>query len=101
MDATKDLRTVNALIAETEANLARGYAIDREVETRPRLTFCTGHYHRHVGMSFCTDDYTVYRDRPVAIDPAAERRKLATLREQKARLEAAARPEIAACRGEV
>ncbi len=96
--ATKERRTVEALIAETEANLARGYAIDREAERRPRLTFCAGSARSNVGMSFCTREDIVYRDRPVAIDPEAERRKLALLRERKARLDAAAERDLAACR---
>lgn len=97
LDATKDLRTVNALIAESEANLARGYAIDRELERRPRLTFCAGGIRSNVGLSFCRGSDIYVRDRPVALDPEAEQRKLALLRERKARLEIATQPAVAAC----
>lgn len=99
IDATKELRTVDGLIAETEGNLARGYAIDREVERRPRLTFCTGGIRNRVGMSFCTTEDIIYRDRPVALDPEAERRKLALLKDRRARLAEAASRNVAACRG--
>ncbi len=101
LDATKELRTVDSLIAESEANLARGYAIDREVERRPRLTFCSGGFHRHVGMSFCTTEDIIYRDRPVALDPAAEQRKLALLKERRRALASASQRNVALCRGEV
>jgi len=101
MDATRELRTVDNLIAETEANLARGYAIDRELDQRSRLTFCTGsygHWGYGAGMSFCTTDDIVYRDRPVAIDPAAEQRKLSLLRDRRARLAPVAQRAVTACR---
>lgn len=99
LNATKELRTVDGLIAESEANLARGYAIDRELERRPRLTFCAGGIRSNVGLSFCRDTDVYVRDRPVALDPEAERRKLALLRDRKARLEAASSQAVAACRG--
>lgn len=99
LDVTKEYRTLTTLIAESEGNLARGYTIDREVERRPRLTFCTGGFRRHVGVNFCTTEDIVYRDRPVAIDPDAERRKLQVLNERKARLDPVVRDAVAACRG--
>jgi hypothetical protein len=97
LNATKELRTVDGLIAESEANLARGYAIEREYERRPRLTFCAGGIRSNVGLSFCRDTDLYVRDRPVALDPEAERRKLALLRERKARLEVASSRAVAAC----
>lgn len=97
IDATRDLRTVEALIAETQANLQRGFAFDRTVERRPRLTFCTGTRHNNVGVSFCTRDDVVVRDEPVAIDPEAERRKLGLLRARRAELQADAERKAAAC----
>ena len=99
LNATKELRTVNSLIAESEANLARGYAIDRELERRPRLTFCAGGRRSNVGLSFCRDTDIYVRERPVALDPEAERRKLALLRERKARLEVPSQRAAAACTG--
>ena len=98
IDATRELRTVEGLIAETQANLQRGYAIDRTAERRPRLTFCSGSYRSHTGVSFCTTEDIVYRDEPVAIDPDAERRKLGLLRGRKAELEQRAARDVAACR---
>ncbi len=94
--ATRDLRTVNDLIVETETNLARGYAIVTETDVSPRLTFCTG-YRDNVGVSFCSGNRLIERERAVAIDRAAEQRKLADLRERQAALEVAARRAVAAC----
>lgn len=99
-DTTKELRTINSLIAETEGNLSRGYAIERETQVRPRLTFCAGSYrHRRIGagVSFCSTDDIVQRERPVALDPQAERRKLAQLRERRSALEVQVRRDLAAC----
>ena len=96
-EATRDLRTVNELIAETEANLSRGYAIVTETDISPRLTFCTG-YRDNVGISFCSGNQLIQRDRPVAIDREAEERKLVDLRGRRAALEVTARRAVAACR---
>ena len=95
--ATKDLRTIDALIAETEANLARGFAIETETTVSPRLTFCTG-YRDRVGVNFCTGNRLVERERAVAIDPVAEKRKLQDLRARKAVLQQTTAQVVAACR---
>ena len=101
--ATRDLNTVDRLIAETRANLDRGYALETDIQVRNRLTFCAGRYgHRgrgysYGGFSFCTSPDLVERNRPVAIDPQAERRKLANLERRRQGLEVAARQAIAAC----
>ena len=89
-----ELRTVERLIAETERNIARGYAIAREPGVRTRLTTCLpgdGPY------TFCVYDQPVVRDRPVAIDRRSERAKLETLFERRAELQREARARFAAC----
>lgn len=92
-DATRDLRTIEALIVETEANIARGYAIGRETDVRPGLEVClAGDL-----VQFCTVNEPFVRERPIAIDRAEERRKLATLRERRAELQAPARTALARC----
>lgn len=93
--ATKDLRIVSALIAETEANLARGYAIQTYSDERLVMHLCAGDDDR---SEICWIPETRTRTRPVAIDAAAERRKLADLRAKKEELDIVARREIAACR---
>jgi hypothetical protein len=107
IDATREYRTVDNLISETEGNLARGYAVERVPDESPRVTFCTGgyggpgwnypYYRYGPGVSFCTTDNVAYRDRAVAIDPAAEQRKLSLLRDRRARLAPVARQKLAAC----
>ncbi|MDU8944394.1 hypothetical protein [Ovoidimarina sediminis] len=95
--ATRDLRVIDVLILETEANLARGYAIETETTVSPRLSFCTG-YRDRVGVSFCTGDRLVERERAVAIDPVAERRKLDDLRARRVVLARQAEQVVAGCR---
>jgi hypothetical protein len=99
--ATAELATLDRLIAETEANLARGYAIAREPYTTTTLEFCVGTGRLggafDVGLRYCPDVETRYRDRPVAIDPAAERRKLAQLRARRAAEAERAAARQAAC----
>lgn len=85
-DATRELRTLTRLAAETRANVLRGYAIEQTQELRERRTLCE--IDRDDGTTdteFCTVTQVVERSRPVAIDIAGERRKLAQL---EARIEA-------------
>ena len=79
--ASAELRVLDGLIAETEGNIARGYAITRNVETRTVLELCA--WPREDTL-FCTRQEPVTRDRPQAIDMAAERRKLDDLRARRA-----------------
>lgn len=94
-EATAELRTIDRLIAETEANIARGYALVREPGTRTTLEFC----YNPPGepFVFCPRTEATVRERPVAIDRAAERRKLASLRERRAELVIETRARLAAC----
>ncbi len=73
---TRELRTIDRLIADTRANLDRGYILVRE-DTGATVNFCLGSHRSNVGLSFCTDPGT--RTRPIAIDTAAETRKLEAL----------------------
>jgi len=82
-----EVATLDRLIAETEATLARGYAIVREPYVTTGLDFCLGRGVRgnvfDVGLNYCNTVETRIREREVAIDPAAERRKLAELRKRR------------------
>lgn len=73
---TRELRTVDRLIAETRANLDRGYTLVRQ-DTGAAVNLCLGGYRSNAGLSFCTDPGT--RTRPAALDTAAETRKLEAL----------------------
>lgn len=103
-DALEDLRIVDALIAQTEQTIARGYALKREPYSRPTVTFCYG-YGRHgwrysdgFGMAFCNVPEIAYREVPVATDLTAERAKLADLEGKRGELERRAARDLEACR---
>ena len=94
----RELRTLNALIRETEGNIARGYAVEQDQEVEVRRTLCE--YERDDGTTFrqfC--DRTEVRDveRPVAIDLAQERRELAGLIERRDALAAQQSARTEAC----
>lgn len=81
---TKDIRTVDILIRETQGNLARGFRYETEYRnTNFGLSLCTG----RSNVGFCYDNRgpTTVR-RAVAIDPEQEQRKLAALQDQKSSL---------------
>jgi len=93
--ATQELRTIDALIAETQTNIARGYAIAREPGVRTSLVFC--YDPPREPYTFCSQNEPTVVERPVAIDRADERRKLASLQERRAELAGATRRQVAAC----
>jgi hypothetical protein len=97
-DATRDGRVLRALIAETEGNLARGYALDTVQEVRTVNGTCRGR--NEDGSTFifaCDEVQTVERSVPVAIDLNAEQAKLASLRQRLATEQAAANATVAQC----
>jgi hypothetical protein len=76
----RELSTLDDLVAETERAIATGYRT--EYRTRSSgFNFCLGSGHNHVGLSYCTGGGT--QGRKVAIDPAAEQRKLDGLNERR------------------
>lgn len=100
--ATRELATVDALILETRANLERGYAIEREPYTTSRVDLCIGsssyaYTGFGAGWRYCNVPETRYRDKPVAIDPAAEQRKLRELQATRNRLNQEASKSLAQC----
>lgn len=95
--ATAELRQLDALIAETRANLDRGYAMGRTMSGGGAFNVCIGGGGDNVGVSFCSPGAATTRTGPVAIDPDVERRKLALLIERRDALARAAAAELAAC----
>ena len=77
-EASHELRTVEALIRETQGNLNRGYAIETDQEVDVIHTTCEV-------------------ERPVAIDLVAERAQLDSLLEQRGRLLGQAQARQQAC----
>jgi hypothetical protein len=96
IQATRDLRVVNGLIAETQATLQRGYALREEQRTRVGTTICYGR-HDNFGYGFCWGNDTYTRVRPVAVNLDEERAKLQTLLNKREELEVRARAQIEAC----
>jgi hypothetical protein len=104
--ATRDLTVVNRLIAETQANIARGYSLEEVVVSTPTWVYCDqpvlvplpdGSRTWVNGGGMCLDDYTRTTTRPRAIDPQQERRKLDGLITQQALLTQQATPAIRQC----
>ena len=95
-----ELQTVNALIAETEASINRGYTyVTEPARTRVGINYCAGggSYWGGGGVRICGSSYNDVRRRPVAIDEAAERRKLTGLKQRQAQLQELLPQAQAAC----
>ncbi|SFS01107.1 hypothetical protein [Yoonia litorea] len=95
---TRDSRVLSALIAETEGNLARGYALETRQEVRTVSDTCRGRNPDGTVFLFsCEETETVNRTVPVAIDLNAEQAKLTSLRERLATERRAADAAVAQC----
>jgi hypothetical protein len=95
--ALRDIRVIDGLIAESEATLARGYAIETREVPRTIVTGCWGWGIGHGDVGFCTRTHVRTERRPVAVNLDAERATLASLREERARKAAAVQPVLAQC----
>ena len=99
---TRDLRTVDRLIAESEGNLDRGYAFETVTVYEDYWTTCPmpapveGQPPPQPRM--CLDERPVTERRPKAIDLNEEARKLASLREKRKDLAERAKAVIAQCK---
>lgn len=90
--ALHERRTVERLIVETQDNLARGYGYEIvESNWNTGFGWCSGGVWNN-NVAFCASNtIPSYQRIPVAIDPAAERRKLDSLiQRHKALVEATA-----------
>jgi hypothetical protein len=96
--AQRELRTVDSLIAQTQGNINRGYAVAEVQDVRTRRTRCTGTNADGSTFTFpCEETDTVRRQVPVAINIAEERAKLASLQQQRERLAPATQAAIQQC----
>jgi hypothetical protein len=101
---TRDLRTVEKLIAETQGNLDRGYALEEVTRYEDYWDTCydqvvvDGEVLVKPRMCLKERAYTV--ERPKAIDLTAEAAKLESLKAKRAQLARAAEPVIAQCKAE-
>ncbi|MFN0113780.1 MAG: hypothetical protein ACKVPY_03795 [Paracoccaceae bacterium] len=91
--AAREIRVVDRLIAETRANLDRGYTTER---TGSDFNFCLGGAGDNVGVSFCNG---IGGNRAVPLDRAAETRKLEALQQRRAALATQATGDAALCAG--
>jgi len=101
---TRDLRVVDQLIGETDANLRRGYGLQDVTVFHDVWTFCSG-FPAAPGQpapapQMCWDSEPITYQKPVAIDLVAERAKLAGLLTKRKELAAAAAPMIAQCQAQ-
>lgn len=104
---TRDLRVVDRLIAETEGNLARGYAFEDITISRIVWVRCDpliapppvegAPIPAPAAPRLCLADEEETITRPKAIDLGAERSKLAGLKAKRKALSAAANRSMAAC----
>ncbi len=97
---SRDLRIVEKFIVESEANLARGYALAEVVETHPEFVDCTPEptsTKPDPKPRKCLVDVAETVTRPVAIDLDAEAAKLASLRAKRAQLITQTNAAVAAC----
>jgi len=102
---TRDLRVMQGLVEETQANLSRGYAIEDYTVYVPIWQLCDSQPRPIAGQPappprYCFEDEPQTRTRPKAIDLRAEAAKLDSLLERRDQLARAAEPVIAQCKAQ-
>lgn len=96
--ATGQLRVINALVAETQGNIARGYAIEERQDLRTVRRFCdVRRDDGTIGRVGCDRTQVVTRDVPVAIDLNAEQAKLNSLLQRRALVEQQSQVALQQC----
>lgn len=89
----RELKTVEALIAETRGRIDRGYG--EAPRGNSSLNLCLGSFGRNVGLSYCTS--ASGRGKAVPVDTAAEGRKLAALEARRSAILQVIARKSAAC----
>ncbi len=103
---THDLTVIDRLIAETDANIRRGYALEQVTISTPIWEQCSPvafdpkSKKRPAPPKLCPEDQNQTITRPAAIDHSAEQRKLNSLIAKRQTLLQAAQPMIAACKSQ-
>lgn len=85
-NVSKDQRVIEGLIAETERNISRGYAVEKTQTVSTSLEICGGFGGSNNELVFCQVATPTTREKPVAIDVKVETAKLASLRKKHAEL---------------
>jgi hypothetical protein len=96
--ASRELGVVNALIAETQANLSRGYGVETRQEIVTTEKTCTVTNPDGSVVRFPCDEVET-RDRrvPVAIDLNVEQAKLRSLQQRQAQMRSQTNAAIGQC----
>jgi hypothetical protein len=102
---TRDLRVIQGLVDETQANITRGYAIEEYTVYVPVWQVCevpvqTDPTKPAPPPRYCFEDEPQTRTRPKAIDLRAEGAKLDSLLERRDQLARAAEGVIAQCKAQ-
>lgn len=92
--ATRDLRVLDDLIAETRATLRRGYAVEERVIERTRLRSCVL---ADGSVGFCNVEVPMTVRTPVAVDLAEEQRKLDSMLKRRETLARETAAAVRAC----
>jgi hypothetical protein len=98
---TRDLRTVDRLIVETEGNLERGYAYEQQTIYRDYWDYCPQPQipgAPPVPPKLCLQERELTVERPKAIDLAEESRKLESLKIKRKELATKAEAVISQCK---
>jgi hypothetical protein len=102
--STRDLRTVDRLIAETEGNLQRGYALETVTRFEEYWDTCLDRAVVNGQVTIvprtCRRERSYTEERPKAIDLKAEAQKLDGLKVKRTELARAAAPLIAQCKAD-
>ncbi|MCK0121093.1 MAG: hypothetical protein ABJO29_01365 [Yoonia sp.] len=97
-EVNREVRVLDALIAETRANLSRGFAVEERQDVRTRRANCVGKNEDGTKFSFrCDKTETRTRTVPIAIDLNAERAKLTSLEQRQMQNISNAQAGIAQC----
>jgi hypothetical protein len=102
---TRDLRTIQKLVDETQGNIARGYAIEEYTVYVPVWQVCEVQQPVAAGQPappprYCFEPEPQTKTRPKAIDLRAEGAKLDSLLERRDQLARAAEGVIAQCKAQ-
>lgn len=97
-DATRNTKVLSSLVAQTQGNLARGFALEQEQEVRTVTRSCRGENEDGTAFFFpCTKTETVTTTVPTAIDLNAEQAKLSSLQTRLVQSRAASDQAVLQC----
>lgn len=98
---SRDLSTLDRLIAESQATIRRGYSYETRIVSMPRWVDCTPRAteaNPTPKSQMCFDDVNEEVRRPVAVNLDEESAKLASMQKRRDEMARSMAPAIAACR---